>query len=116
MSGRVTLSASKPYVLTAPTATSFKVYSRELAIKVVSPPLNSTVAFACSYNEYTYLRVQREILKLKYHHIVHRWAVPTTAKKCTLLCFDGSVVFAEGEVLGVVDEKSGEVSSQSFGF
>jgi hypothetical protein len=27
-SGKITLSASKPYVLTSPTATSFKVYSQ----------------------------------------------------------------------------------------
>lgn len=45
-------------------------------MKVVSPPLGSKVAAACSYNEYTYVRVQDEILKLKYHHVVRRWEAP----------------------------------------
>ena len=53
------------------------------------------------------MRVQGEILKLKYHHVVNRWTVPTIAKKCTLLCFDDLIVFAEGDHLGVIDERTG---------
>lgn len=75
VSGPLTLSKSAPYVFTAPTGTSFRVYSNTLGMKVVSPPLGSKVRTACSYNEYTYVRVQDEILKLKYHHVVKRWPV-----------------------------------------
>ena len=115
-SAKITLSASKPYVLTAPTATSFKVYSQQLAIRVVSPPFDSPVTYACSYNEYTYVRVQGEILKLKYHHVVNRWTVPTIAKKCTLLCFDDLIVFAQGDHLGVIDERTGQITFQDMDF
>jgi hypothetical protein len=58
VSGPLTLSKSNPPVLTVPTGSSFRVYSSTLAMKVVSPPLGSSVTFASSYNEFTYVRVQ----------------------------------------------------------
>lgn len=50
VSGPLALSRSSPHALTAPTGTSFRVYSSTLAMKVVSPPLGSKVAQACSHN------------------------------------------------------------------
>ena len=75
VSGPLTLSKSHPHALTTATGSSFRVYSQTLGMKVVSPPLGSEVTFACSYNQYTYVRVKDSILKLKYHHIVKRWSI-----------------------------------------
>lgn len=87
VSGPLTLSKSSPHTFTAPTGTSFRVYSNALAMKVVSPPLGSPVSYACSHNDYTYVRIRDEILKLKYHHVVNRWSAPGDGFQSTLLCF-----------------------------
>jgi hypothetical protein len=87
VSGPLTLSKSTPPVLTAPTGSSFKVYSSTLGLKVVSPPLGSKVAFASSYNEFSYVRVEDCLLKLKYHHVVRKWAVPGTGENSSFLMF-----------------------------
>jgi len=87
VSGPLTLSKSNPSVITAPTGSSFRVYSSALGMKVVSPPLGSRVSFASSYNEFTYVRVKDYVLKMKYHHVTQRWKVPGDGCNSTLLCF-----------------------------
>lgn len=116
VSGPVTLSKSSPPVLTAPTGTSFRVYSDTLAMKVVSPPLGSKVAFTRSYNEFTYVRVEDHLLKMKYHHVVRKWAIPGTGKDSCFLCFDKLVVLAESSMLTLIDEETGLISTQTMAF
>mgnify|MGYP000905407351 CR=1 FL=1 len=107
ISGRISLSASHPQVLTVPTNASFKVYSSALGLKVVSPPLDSPVRAACSHNEYTYVRLQGEVLKLKYHHLVGRWVVPGIGEGSSLLCFEQLILVSEGNELWLIDEQTG---------
>ncbi len=50
ISGKLILAQSTPFALTAPTNTSFKVYSDALSIKVSSPPFTFPVNSVVSYN------------------------------------------------------------------
>jgi U3 small nucleolar RNA-associated protein 21 len=116
LSAPLSLSLSTPHALTAPTATSFKVYSPSLGIKVASPPFLHPVTAALSYNEYTYVRTRDVVVKMKYHHIVAQWTIAGGDAACSLLRFDGLVLLAEGRSVWLVDESSGEVVETQFGF
>lgn len=87
ISGKLSLSLSSPPSLTAPTNTSFKIYTHSLAIKVASPCFPHKITAALSYNEYTYLRTKGEVIKMKYHHIVGKWMIEGGEDRCSLLRF-----------------------------
>ena len=92
-SGPVALSKSRPAVLTAPAGSSFRVYSEQLGLKVVAPPLGDRVLCAVSYNEFTYVRVGQHILKMKYHHVVKKWEVgPFKGSTSSILLFDNLII------------------------
>ena len=72
-------------------------------MKVVSPPLGGSVSFVRSYNEFTYVRVGGELLKLKYHHVVKRWRL-NGSEEGSFLLFDKLIVVMEGTCLTMIDE------------
>ena len=84
-------------------------------MKVVSPPLGGKVSFVRSYNEFTYVRVRDELLKLKYHHVVKRWKL-NASQDGSFLLFDKLIVVMEGTCLTMIDEVTNELNTLKVGF
>lgn len=83
MHGPVSTSKSAPFAFAAACYNSFKIYSPELAIKLVSPCFAHPIRAIQTHNEYTYVLVGEEVLKMKYHHVVRKWTLPVQSSKAT---------------------------------
>lgn len=96
--GPVALSESTPYSFAIASYNSFKVYSHELAIKVVSPCFLKPITAIATYNEYTYVRTGESLIKMRYHHIVDEWKVALSkaklqkGNKSSMLRFDEIII------------------------
>lgn len=82
-SGPTSASKSAPFSLAACCNNSFKIYSDELAIKLVSPVFGRPIRAIHTHNEFTYILVGTELLKIRYHHVVRKWdlGTPVSAAK-----------------------------------
>lgn len=75
--GPVASSQTQPFSMAMGCYNSFKIYSDELAIKMVSPCFEGAVRALHIHNEFTYVLVGTSIIKIRYHHVVHKWELPS---------------------------------------
>ena len=75
-SGPLAVSSTSPFAFAAVANNSFKIYSPELAIKMVSPTFALPISAISTANEFTFVLVGSQIFKLRYHHIVASWTLP----------------------------------------
>jgi hypothetical protein len=96
--------------LAVPTNNSYKIYSEDLAIKVVSPPLMHSVKAVLCENEFSYARAGDKVIKMKYHHIVREWSIPSSKAddQSTLIKFADLILLGEGNKVFIIDEKDSE--------
>lgn len=115
--GPVAPSATLPYSLAAACHNSFKVYSPELSIKMVSPCFDSSIRAIQTINELTYVLVGETVFRMRYHHITGSWPLPPKRKPhkknksgknhpATMLIFTGVIIVAEDNAVHLIDEKA----------
>ena len=116
--------SNQPFTLAVGCHSSFKLYSHDLKIKVVSPCFQDNIVAIATYNQYTYVWVAQQILKIQNHHIVDSWTINSNhhrvhgkaRHKCLMIVFESMVLLAEDSWVKVLDEKHGWVAHLDVGF
>lgn len=58
------------------------------------------------------MRTLGVVVKMKYHHVVAKWTVEGGADHTArMMRFDGIVILAEGNLVHVINEKDGSIST-----
>ena len=75
ISGNLNVSYTNPLSFAVPTLTSFKIYSENLSIKVISPCFAHKIKAVATFNEFTYVRTGDYIYKMRFHHCIAKWNI-----------------------------------------
>lgn len=113
VNGPLCVSQSQPFSFAVGCYNSFKIYSDELAIKMVSPCFESPVRALHNYNEFTYVVIGNSLIKIKYQHIVRKWELPTIKtnknksnkqeqERVSMLVFDGVIMISIGSHIHII--------------